>query len=192
MAEVFSESIVDDVYVNAYVASNAKEKLADLAFANSVAFHKMKPITRIYNQSTRLMTALLAQLNLGRLEAKLAPEETEVVILMSKVFGELRESIIKSFTDDRFRLAQELDRAVNSIVSALESYGPFIEVPALPHTEHRGLSSVFRGGKLSSEDEISEGFRDSLVAIGHPEASEDSLESFWTKEIDAETLQAQS
>jgi hypothetical protein len=109
---------------------------------------------------------------------------------MSKVFGELRESIIKSFTDDRLRLAQELDRAVDLIVSALESHGPFIEVPALPHTEHRGPCSVFRGGKLSSEDEISEGFRDSLVTLGLPEASEGSLESFWTKEIDAETLQA--
>ncbi|HVO85740.1 MAG TPA: VWA domain-containing protein [Candidatus Eisenbacteria bacterium] len=190
VAEVFSESIIDDIYVNAYTASHAKDKLADLGFANSVAFSRMKPIARIYNQSTRLMTALILQVNVGKHNANLAQEEADLVNALSKVFDELRESIFKSFTDERFRLAEVLDRAVDSTVSSLESRGPFVEIPALPHTEQRGPCKTFRGGQLPPEHEVMNSLGDALLALGYVGPLENSSESLWTKETDAEILQA--
>lgn len=188
--EIFSESIVDDTYVNAYVRSHCKDKLPDLAFGNSVSFSRMKAIPRIYNQSTRLMTALISQVNLGKFDANLPQEESDLVNGLARVLSELRESIQKSFSDDKLNLTETLDRAVNAVVSGLESYGPFVEVPALPYTEQRGSCSAFLGGEMPSENEIIDGFRGALLALGYVGATENSLESYWTRETDAEVLQA--
>ncbi len=187
--EVFAQSIVDDVYVNAYVLSKAQDKLPDLAFANSLVFSRAKPVTRVLNQSTRLMIALLSQLNIGSVKGRLTSEETEIVDQLFRALIESRGSISRSFIDDKIRLAEILDRMTNSVISALDEYGPFVEVPAMPYAEQRGFCSTFPRDPIPREEELVNGFRNSLRALGGVEG-ESSIDSCWTKETDAETLQA--
>ncbi len=57
----FAKTLLRDVYVNAYLQAKAPEKLVDIAFANAMAYQKIKPAQRIFTRSTKVMAAALNQ-----------------------------------------------------------------------------------------------------------------------------------
>ena len=74
--ESYSSAVVDDAFVNAYIAKFHPDRLPDIAFANALSYLRMKPVHRIYNPSTRIMAALLSKTNLGNVKGQLSKEET--------------------------------------------------------------------------------------------------------------------
>ncbi len=162
--EVFSESLVNDVAVNSIVLANDSERIVDLAYASSLVFAKMKPVERIVNPATRLMAALLMKVNTGIVKGSLQREEEDKVNHLTAKLHLINETASKLPTEEKTKLDQ-VDETVNDLIDVLESNGPILETPSLPHTEQIGRCSVLSQGETPSEMEIDGVFRKSLETL---------------------------
>jgi hypothetical protein len=188
--EAFSESLVNDVYVNAYLAAWYPDKLADLAYANSLAYTRMRQVDTIFNPATRLMTALLSKVNIGTVKGKLQPEEKKAVNQLTKKVGSLKEELMTALAAEGTEINEAMTNTANEITQALENFGPILEAPSLQYTEQTGPCTIFSPNGTPSDFETEKIFRKSLETLGGTIPSEDSVESCWRKEADIEASQA--
>ncbi len=189
-AEIFARTLIDDVYVNTCISSKCSDRLIDVAFANSIAFSRMKPLELIYNQATRIMAALLSKVNVGIVKGKLQPEEEKVVNLSISKLKSLKERFLTSSQADKPKLFRFVEEAMENITADLESLGPIVESPSFPHHEQTGPCSVFSRCESLSEAAVESAFRNSLETLGLVTPPEKSIESFWGKASETESLQA--
>lgn len=188
--EVFSESLVKDVYVNAYISTRHPDRLPDLAYANSLAFAKMKPVERIFNPSTRIMAALLSKVHMGAVKGVLRPEEEDTIVPLVTRLSLLGKDILMSLNGKEVKINEVLSDVSNYIIQAIESNGPILEAPSLPFTEQHGKPTIFSQNETPPEAEIGSIFRKSLEFLGGMVLPEGSADSYWRKELDAEASQA--
>ncbi|MGB9134211.1 MAG: hypothetical protein WCC63_01280 [Candidatus Bathyarchaeia archaeon] len=189
LAEIFSETLVKDFYVSAYIQTNHPNGLVDVAYANALAFGNMKQVERIFNPATRIMTALLMKVNVGTVKGKLCPEEEGVLAELISKTNSLK-GIATPAAGNEFALGEALDKTAGDIARILELHGPILEAPSLPHTEQIGPCSVFTRLNSLSETEVARVFRKTLETLGKALSSEETVESCWKKETNAEVLQA--
>ena len=189
IAVSYAKSLINDVYVYAYIYAWYPDRFFDLAYANSLAYGKIKPSERIITASTKLMTALLTQFNVGSFKNSPGTEEEKVVGQIQAELAGTKDAILGSIAGDSVDMNQLFDDKVKAIVSLLEPYGPFLEVPSLRHTESRGNCSIYR--------DLDEGVGDfeglfvqSLMSIGGDVPTVDHIEQLWRPEQEAEALQA--
>jgi len=188
--EVFSESLVKDVCVNAYISTRHPDRLPDLAYANSLAFAKMKPVERIFNPSTRIMAALLSKVHMGAVKGVLRPEEENTIVPLVTRLSLLGKDILMSLNGKEVKINEVLSDVSNYIIQAIESNGPILEAPSLPFTEQHGKPTIFSQNETPPEAEIESIFRKSLESLGGMVLPEGSADSYWRKELDAEASQA--
>jgi hypothetical protein len=101
LLETFSESIVGDLYVNAYISALYPDRLPDLAYANSLAFSRMKSTERIFNPATRIMAAILARFNIGIVKGGLSFEEEKTLNQLNSVLSTLRKQFLLHFLTNK-------------------------------------------------------------------------------------------
>jgi hypothetical protein len=188
--EVFAQSLASNVLVNAYLQKTQPDSLADLAYANALAFSKIKPAERILTPSTRIMTALLSKVNMGTVKGFLSPESEKTVNDLTAELMTLKEAFTSSLAGTPINEEEIFDEKVESITRALEAFGPFLEAPSLPYMEQTGLCSIFTETNQSLNLEVESVFRKSLSALGGAVPVEGGLNSLWTREQEIEALQA--
>jgi hypothetical protein len=188
--KVFAQSLASNVLVNAYLQKMQPDRLADLAYANALAFSKIKPAERILTPATRLMTALLSKVNMGAVKGFLSPESEKTLNDLTAKLMTLKEAFMSSLAGAPVEVEELFDENVEDITKALGLYGPFLEAPSLPHMEQTGLCSIFTEAVLPSDLEVESVFRKSLETLGGAVSLEGGLNSFWTREEEIEALQA--
>jgi hypothetical protein len=190
--EAFSETLVSDVYVSAYILAHHSDTLADLAFANSLAFLKMKPVERILNPATRLMAALLSKMNIGFVKGRMSSGEEGAINQLARQLNILKAKTSASFAAEDVGVKEELEGAAAAVNRILESWGPILELPSLPYTEKIGPCTIFSTteSEVWPESETLEVFKRSLETLGGTTPSDLPMESCWKKQLNAETLQA--
>lgn len=189
LIKTFTNSLVSDLYINLYISSKHPHRLADLAYANSLAFMRLKSIQRIFNPATRIMTALLAKVNIGTVKGTLQPREEAAVNQSSQKLNALKKEIKTSLNTENTKIENLLEETEQAIAQTLESHGPILESPSLPHTETTGPCTVFPKSETPPKFKLERIFRKSLETLGS-QTSEESIEPNWTKQIDAEASQA--
>ena len=78
-SKVFAQTLASNVLVNAYIQNLYPDRLFDVAYANALAFSKIKPAQRILTPSTRIMAALLSKVNMDTVKGVLSPELEKTV-----------------------------------------------------------------------------------------------------------------
>jgi hypothetical protein len=187
----YAKSLVNDAYINAYIQAWYPDRFFDLAYANAMAYQKIKATDHIFTLSTKLMSALLTQFYVGSMKNSPGVEEEQVVTKLSADLAALKETFMMSIAGDDIKLNDVFDEKVKEIKEALEPFGPFLETPSFKHTEYIGRNSIYSdvGAELSVED--FEGlFVQSLMAMGGDVPSVDHIEQLWRAEQEAEALQA--
>ncbi|MCW3999154.1 MAG: hypothetical protein NWE93_02835 [Candidatus Bathyarchaeota archaeon] len=187
--EAYAKSIVNDVYTNAYIQAWYPDRFFDLAYANAHAYQKVKASERIFTVSTKLMSALLSQLNVGAFKGSPGAEAEKVVGELHADLLALKETFMMSIGGEDIKLDDLFDEKVKAIKEALEPFGPFLEAPSFKHTESLGRCSIYSDVEAGVED--FEGlFVQSLMALGGDVPSVDHIEQLWRPEQEAEALQA--
>jgi len=186
----FTESLVNDVYINSYLARNYPDKLADIAYANTLAYLRMRPVNTIFNPATRLMTALLSKMNVGIIKGTLEPKEKKAFDYMLKKLRVLKGQIIKAFCKEEINVKDILKKTAFEITRTLEDFGPILEAPSLLYTEQLGACLIFSQQSTFSESEEQKVFRKSFETLSETKPSEVSIETFWRKETNIEAIQA--
>jgi Mg-chelatase subunit ChlD len=190
IVEAFAKSLVRDIYVYAYFQGKHADRCADLAFANALAFSKLKSNERIVTSATRVMSALLSKVNVGLVKGLVTKEEELAIITISNMLIELKKSFVVSLSGEGVDTEGEFDKNVLKIAKILEPFGPFLEAPSFGYTEEIGKCSVFAENKISGDPEIEEIFRISLKNLGRIAPLENSFGTFWGREHEIEAFQA--
>jgi hypothetical protein len=188
--KVFAQSLVSNVLVNAYIQASHPDRLADLAYANALAFSKIKPAERILTSATRIMTALLSKVNMSIVKGSLSPETEKTVNELIMKLMTLKNAFTASLAGTPTNVEEMFDENVESIIKALEPLGPFLEAPSLPYTEQTGLCSIFTETEMLSDLEVESVFRKSLETLGGTVPLEGGIDSCWKREQGVEALQA--
>ncbi|MCL5876586.1 MAG: hypothetical protein M1540_02095 [Candidatus Bathyarchaeota archaeon] len=185
----FAKRLVNDAYIVAYIGAWYPDRFFDVAYANALAYQKIKLSERIFTVSTRLMSSLLTQLTVGSVKGTLAPDEQKVVDQLATELGALKEALLMVIAGDPTDVNKLFDEKVKVIMDALEPFGPFLEVPSLRHTEGVGRCSIYSNVEGTADD--FEGlFVQSLMTLGTDVPTVDNLDQLWRPEQEAEALQA--
>jgi hypothetical protein len=188
LVKSFSNTLISDQYINQHLSSKQPHRLADIAYVNSLAFARLKPIQRIFNPATRIMAALLTKVNIGMIKGTLKPIEEIAVNQISKKLIILRETITE-VNKERSDASSLVEETKQFIIQTLEEHGPILESPSFPHTENTGPCTVFPKLETTSIPEIERIFKKTLENLGYT-TTEKPLESYWTKQTEAEAQQA--
>jgi len=185
----FSESLVEDVKVNAYILTQHPDNLVDIAFANSLAFKRLKSLGRIWNPATRVMAASLLQANLGVAKGDVRTEERKTVSQVVDMLGQLRDTVLESFVGEQVNLDDLGLKVADEIYHVLGRYGPVLEVPSLPHTDQLGRCTLFPQYHVQPDDEVGDVFNRCLAALKGEASGGELQQTMQKKAVEAEALQ---
>ena len=190
ITEAFAKSLINDIYINAYLQAWYPDRFVDIAYANALAFQKIKASERIYTNSTKLMTALLTKLNNGLIKGSLGIEEEQTVNQLSKDLMNLKETFMASIAGEQVKLDELFDEKVENIKHSLEPFGPFLEAPSLRHTESIGRCSIYTEVEAQGDNDFESLFIKSIETLGGTVPVAENIEQCWRPEQEAEALQA--
>ncbi|NLE04783.1 MAG: VWA domain-containing protein, partial [Crenarchaeota archaeon] len=188
--QAFAKSLIKDTYVNAYLQAWYPDRLLDFAYANALAYLKIKPVERIFSSSTKVMTSVLTKMNLNSIKGTLQPEEEKAVDAISQELTNLRDTYLGSFAGEELNMEEILDQKSKYICEILEPFGPFLEAPSFRHTESIGRCSVYTDLHSVGDNDFEGLFLQSLEHLGGTVPSVDDLDMCWRAEQDSEALLA--
>jgi hypothetical protein len=187
--EAFVKSLITDTYVNAYLQSKSPSSLLDIAYANALAFQKIKAPSRIYTVSTRVMASLLRRLWIDYPKTNLNFEENLIVNQIVTKLTKLKVSFLEKFTINEVESEKTIEDNYNQIIGLLDPLGPFLEAPSLRHTESLGPCSIYTDFGLDTSP-FQEYLSSSLSLLGCTSLSVEDIDQLWKPEQDSEALQA--
>ena len=190
VVEAFSKSIINDVYANAYIQKWYPDRFFDLAYANVLAYEKIKASHRIFTTSTKIMSALLTKLNIGLIKNSPGVDEEKTVNQLFNDLAALKEFFLGSIDNQTIKVEKVFDEKVKDLKRLLEPFGPFLEAPSFRHTESTGRCSIYSEVESSSENDFDGLFVQSLVSLGGSVPAVDNIDQCWRPEQEAELLQA--
>lgn len=161
----FVLSLVEDAIINKRITSVFPWMQPDIAYANAVAFLRMKNADELPNDSSKFMTSLLLNYNLGKVKGKL---DDDLLIDVEAVTSILRKLEQNAALDER------LD-AATKIYDAISLYGETFEVPSLLYTESHGTNDLFYEPLIPTEDEIQRILVEAFQALDPEFSSEEKL-----------------
>ena len=141
--QAFAKATVRDVIANAYLQAWYPDRFIDIAYANAMAYMKIKPAERIFSPSTRVMTGMLTRINVGSVKGTLKPEEEQAVEAMFQECNIIRDTYLGTLAGDEVNLEELFNTKVKTLKEQLEPFGPFLEAPSLRHTENIGRCSIY-------------------------------------------------
>ena len=188
--EAYAKSLINDTYNNAYIQAWYPDRFFDIAYANALAYQKIKSSERIFTASTKLMAALLTKLNVGLVKNSPGVEEEKTVDLLFNDLMALKKTFLASIGGEQINLDELFDEKVKFIKGLFEPFGPFLEAPSLRHTESNGRCSIYSEVEAGGED-WEDLFVQSLMALGGGDVpTVDNIDQCWRPEQEAEALQA--
>jgi hypothetical protein len=185
----FAKRLVNDTYIQAYIGAWYPDRFFDVAYANAMAYQKIKASDHIFTSSTKVMSALLTQLNMGAVKGNLGAEEAAVVNQLATELGAIKEAFLGIIAGDAQDVNALFDEKAKLIVNLLEPFGPFLEVPSLRHTEGIGRCSIYTNIE-GAVDDFEGLFVQSLMSLGGEVPTVDNIDQLWRGEQEAEALQA--
>ena len=187
--EAFVKSLITDAYVNAYLQEKSPDSLKDIAYANALAYQKIKSPSRIYTTSTRVMTTILKRLWINSSKDEKTSDEDIIIDQIADLVIKLSATFSDSIRNNRIDSEETFDENFKQIAGLLDPLGPFLEAPSFRHTESLGPCSIYTDIELSNPS-FQEIFSSTLSLLGSPLPSFDNLDKLWRPEQDAEALQA--
>ena len=149
----YAVSLVEDSVINSCLKESYPNFIPDIAFANAFSCALLKPVSKIPNTASKIMTALLFKLTLGDIKGEL-PEKMKKEV--EEIVGLLRS--LNTETENAVRL-----ETASKVYRKIASYGTTFEVPSLLYTEKHGLNKFFYEEKIPSWEELEEKFYQALA-----------------------------
>lgn len=190
IVEAFAKTLINDTYINSYIQAWTPDRFVDLAYANALAYQKIKPSERIFTSSTKLMAALLTKLNIGLIKNSPGTEEEKKVNQLFNDLKSLKETFLVSMCDEQIKVDELFDDEVENIKELLEPFGPFLEAPSLRHTESIGSCSIYSEVESAMDYDFEILFVQSLMSLGGDVPLVDNMDQCWRIDQEAESLQA--
>ncbi len=187
--ERFTDALLRDLRVDAYLTDSHPERLPDMAYANALALASAKRLEKIFLPATRIMTAILSRVFVGRLKGQLPEPEAVLVEKVVDKLSEMKSSFVSSSNGGEID-ADALQETVGWIAGQLREFSPSVETPCFPHMENATRCSIYAERSLPGELEVEPFFMSAMEALGGTPPVEGGMASCWERGVDAECLQA--
>jgi len=198
----FAVSIVEDAVVRAHLKSFFPSRILDNAFANAVSYLAMKPFHMIWNDTLRVMAAMLSNFSTGLSKGKL-DEKTENEVKDSVSALKIIEDTVHKELQDKAKMQNEensqnfkdlvFDERVKTagfIYEILENHGETSEVPSLPYTESHSRNLIFHRNSIPAEGEIESVLKKTLEVFDFQAMQQEDIHNeLMGKSIQAEVSQ---
>jgi hypothetical protein len=185
----FVKSLITDTCVNAYLTTKCPSSIIDTAYANALAFQKIKAPSRIYTISTRVMTSLLRRFWIDYPKNNLNSEEDLIIDQIITELTKLKDSFLDNLSNNKVDMDKTFEDIHYQIMRLLDPLGPFLEAPSLRHTESLGQCSIYTNFG-SNPLSFQEYFSSSLTLLGGTLQNVENIDQLWKPEQDSEALQA--
>jgi hypothetical protein len=186
----FAKSLINDTHVNAFIQARAPENIIDIAYANAIAYQKIKSSERIFTTSTKLMTTLLTQLNLGLTKGSPEPDQTQPINQILRELTTLKQTFLETISDQKINHEEVIQEKAKTITQLMAPFGPFLEAPSLRHTESIGRCSIYTETESTTKLDFESIFRKSVETLGGTLPTVKSIDECWRPEQEAEASQA--
>ncbi len=190
IVEAFAKSLINDMFVNAYIQARHPERIADIAYANALSYQKIKSSERIFTHSTKLMTNLLTKLNIGLIKGSPESNQIPTVNQLVKDLTDLKQTFINSISDQEPTHDEVIAKKLEDMKQSIEPFGPFLEAPSLRYTENIGRCSIYTETEYSENADFESFFRHSVETLGGTLPSTENIETYWRPEQETEASQA--
>ncbi len=182
----FSESLVEDAKVKAYIQAQHSDAFEDITFADSLASRRVRSLDVISIPATRVMTASLQKINMGMVKGELSADEQETVSRVADKLGSFEVGMVEALKDEQVDKGGLGLKVVDNIYQEFEGYCPILEVPSLPHTERVERCTVFPSFMVQLENGAS---RKHLGTRGRKKVNKKLQHTMQAKADEAEALQ---
>jgi hypothetical protein len=152
---LYVAGIIEDAVVTAHVKTLWSPLIPDVALANTIAYLRMKTAQVIFDDSLRIMTAILSNYTVGKNKGnnpKQMQKDTEEIVehlrqIEDATSKQLTENNHNSLTLDKLEIADK-------IYWKLYKYGKPPSVVSLPYTDTYNGNSVYRKNITTTEEEF--------------------------------------
>jgi hypothetical protein len=154
---LYVAGIIEDAIVAAHVKTLWPPLIPDVALANTIAYLCLKPAQVIFDDSHRIMTAILSNYTVGKSKGNIPKqmrEDTEEIVqhlrrIEDATSKQLTENNHNSSTLDKLEIADK-------IYWKLYEYGKPPSVVSLPYTDTYNGNSVYRKNITATEEEFND------------------------------------
>ena len=152
---LFTAVIIEDAVVAAHVKTLWTPLIPDIALANTIAYLRLKPTQVIFDDSLRLMAAILSNYTIGKCKGnspKQMQKDTEEIVqhlrqIEDATSKQLSENNHDPSTVNKLEIAEQIYRK-------LYEYGTPSTVVSLPYTDTYNGNAVYRKNVTASEEEF--------------------------------------
>lgn len=187
--ERFTETLLRDLHVDAYLMASHPERLPDMAYANALALASAKRLEKIFLPATRVMMAILSRVFVGDLKGQLPSPEAALVEEVVDRLSDVKSSFVASLNGGEID-ADVLQETADWIAVRLREFSPFVETPCFPHMENPTPCSIYVERSLPEDLDVEPFFMSAMEALGGTPPVEGGVASCWGKAVDVECLQA--
>jgi len=162
---LYVASIIEDAAVAAHVKTAWSPLIPDMALANTISYLRLKPSNLVFDDSFRIMAAILSYFTVGKGKGKLSKKMQKDVndtvchlrqiedITSKRVAENQNKETITQNPKNDFLNQKKLETA-DKIYWKLYEYGKPPGILALPYTENYGGESIFRKNIIATEEEF--------------------------------------
>jgi len=147
----FVISLVEDIWVNQFIATWYPNRLVDTGFAGASMLGRLRAIDNIRIQATRLMVSLMVYANTGH-TGYVSESDQHIIEPLFSELGRFKEEVAKSLHDEESDILLLKIEAAEAVYAALLKHGPIIEAPSPPFAENLGSNSLFPPVRVETEE----------------------------------------
>jgi len=182
---MYVASIIEDAIIAAHAKTIWTPFLPDIALANAIAYLRLKPAQVLFEDSLRVMSAIVSNYVMGKYRGDVPKEmqnDVNGIVACLRQIEELtsRQLAEKENTEQYAKRNVELNRIklemADEIYWRLYGYGRPPETLTLPYADSYDRNSAYRNTIAATEEEFEETLKLAFTQLGSDVFTDESLE----------------
>jgi hypothetical protein len=152
---LYVASIIEDAVVAAHVKTLWSPLIPDVALANTIAHLRLKPAQVIFDDSHRIMTAILSKHTVGKTKGNISKQMQKDVEEIVQHLRQIEDSMSQQITENSQKpLTFSKLEIADKIYGKLYEYGKPPSVVSLPYTDTYNGNSVYRNNITATQEDF--------------------------------------
>jgi hypothetical protein len=154
---LYVAGVIEDAVVAAHIKTLWSPLIPDVALANTIAYMRLKPAQVIFDDSHRIMAAILSNYTVGKNKGNIPKQMQKDTDGIVQYLQQIEDATSKPLTENgHSSLNPEKLEIADKIFWKLYEYGKPPSVLSLPYTDTYNGNSVYRKNITATEEEFND------------------------------------
>jgi Mg-chelatase subunit ChlD len=177
---LYVANILEDAVVVAHVRTEWSPLIPDTALANTISYLRLKPAHVIFDDSLRIMAAILSNYTVGKskgdLPRQMQKDADDIVSYLRRIEDLVSKQLDQTENQPKNPQKKEKLEIADAIYSKLHKYGRPPSALTLPYTESYSGNSVYRKNITAKEKEFNDTLEMAFTKLGSTRFIDESCE----------------